>query len=129
MAGYVKELLLDLPLGKLSIEMQSDLELAVKAVFRTGLFSRIEKYMFYLYLAGYTAEEIAARYQQTTDTIETTLSRIFIAIETLSGYSDHAFIQRAKLKYKARTNKIRDLEALLIKHTKHYDTHSIGEIE
>lgn len=111
--------------AKVSIDTHADLSIAVKKAFQSNIFTVQERHYFCLYLYGYTATEIAQRYNMHTDDIEAALYRIFTAIEEISGYSDQTLVNKARQQYHRRTQKIRDLETFLATHSKQYTTHQI----
>lgn len=125
MAGLVKELLLDYALNRLSVDLRSDLTIALQS----ALLSFTPREIKYLdmYLSGYNAVEIAAHYIQTTESVNKTLERIFIAIEETSGYTDENFIHKLELSKRYRKGGIRELDYFLSAHSKDYFSHEMKE--
>lgn len=105
--------------------MRSDLTIAIQ----NALVSFTQRDVEYLnmYLSGYNAIEIAARYITTTDYIEKELERLFIAIEEHSGYTDQSFVHKLELTRKYRKGGIRDLNEFLIMHSKTYIAHELKD--
>jgi len=125
MAGLIKELLLDYSLNRLNVDTKSDLAIAIQSALLN--FTRIDAEYLNLYLSGYTAIEIAAKYISTTAEVESTLERIFTAIETHSGYTDQSFIHRLESTNKYRKGGIRDLYTFLALHGQTYIEHEIRD--
>lgn len=121
MAGWIKELLLDYGLNRLSIDQRSDISTAINDLINAGVFKRQDIKILDLYIAGYTATEIAEQLITTTDMIEATLVRVFRAVESASGYTDSSFIRKASLRYTER--KLSDLSLFLAKHGQRFHTH------
>lgn len=120
MAGWIKELLLDYGLNRLSIDQRSDISTAISGLISAGVFKHREIMILHSYIAGYTATEIAVQYNTTTDTIEADLIRIFRAVESASGYTDVAFVRKAELRYISRVS---ELSLFLLKHGQRFHTH------
>jgi hypothetical protein len=120
MAGWMKELMLDYGLNRLSIDQRSDISTAISTLISAGVITNNDINVLHSYIAGYTAIEIAQQEQTTTDQVEAQLTRIFRAIEYASGYTDSSFIQRAKQQYNAR---MAELSAFLLKHGQRFYTH------
>ncbi len=125
MSGLIKEYLLDMSLNRLPVDMKSDLAIAIQNVYKSGVFSIREFEYLDLYLAGYNAIEIAARYNTLTQSIESTLERLFIAIEEQSGYTDDGFIRRLEINRQHRLSGIRELKLLLMAHGKKFQNHDV----
>lgn len=116
MAGYIKELLIDLSMNRLPIELRSDLIVAIQQVINSGAFSAREIKYLDLYLCGYSSEEIAAQFITTTDIINESLSRIMTAIEHTSGYTDITLYRRIQLLGKYSRIKLQTLKDFLMQH-------------
>src|SRR5690349_19840198 len=96
MAGLIKELMLDYAMNRLSIDQRSDITTALQSLISAGVIPDNELKILNEYLSGYTAEEIAIEQYTTTEVIEKILGRLFIALETASGYTDEGFTERVK---------------------------------
>ena len=120
MAGWIKELLLDYGLNRLSIDQRSDISTAISSLISAGVFTIYDIESLDMYISGYNAIEIAAHFHTTTDVIETNLTRILRAIETASGYTDTTFVHRVS----TRKN---ELSLFLIKHGQRFHTHELKE--
>jgi len=127
MSGVIKELMLDFSLNRLSVDMRSDLIVAIQTVLASHVFTYQEIEYLNMYLSGYNAIEIAAHYLKHTEEIESTLERIFTAIEHQSGYTDQNFIHKLELSNRYRKGKLRDLSTFLVLHGKSYLAHEIKE--
>lgn len=125
MAALVKELLLDYALNRLTVDMRSDLTIAVQSALSSSVFTYNDVRILNMYLSGYTAEEIALQFMIETRMIELQLQRIFTAIEAYSGYTDDEFIHKLELTKKYRKGGMRDLNAFLQEHSKHYTAHEL----
>lgn len=125
MAGLVKELLLDYGLNRLSVDMKSDLTIAIQSALTSDVFNRSDAQMLDMYLSGYTSEEIGQRLNILTAKVNEYLWRIFTAIETISGYTDEAFIHKLELTHKYRKGGIRDLSLFLETHSAVYGKHEL----
>lgn len=123
MSGYIKELLLDYGLNRLSIEQRSDISAAINGLIEAGVFNRRDIEILHSYVAGYTATEIAEQQHTTTDKIETILIRIIRAIENASGYTDTALLHKARLRYSQV--KITELSLFLFKHGQRFFNHDL----
>lgn len=110
MAGLIKELYIDYSLNRLSLEEKSDLSVAVITAYRSGVLSGYDLRILDYYLQGYSAEEIAVKEIEVSTVIESILIRIFIILETVSGYTDERFIERimsTKLYSRAKINALK----------------------
>lgn len=125
MAGLIRELLLDYALNKVSIELKSDLNVAIDTTFLSDVFTYKDLTYFSLFLSGYTSEDIAKMAADNIDHVEATLERIFMAIETNSGYTDENFIRKMERTKKYRPYGINKLKDFLAEHSKHYTTHEL----
>lgn len=125
MAGLIKELLLDYALNRLHVDVRSDLTIAIQSALLS--FTQREALYLDMYLSGYNAIEIAARFIDTTEHVEVELERIFTAIEEHSGYTDENFIHRLELTKKYRKGGIRELHSFLALHGKSYTAHEMRE--
>ncbi len=125
MSGLIRELLLDYSLNKLSIDLKSDLTVAIQTVLTSRVFTKQSAIYLDMYLSGYTADEIAIKHIKHTAEIEQELERLFDALEEYSGYTDEAFIHKLCMTYKYRSSGIRDLTTFLSEHSKHYTTHDM----
>jgi hypothetical protein len=125
MAGLIKELLLDYALNRLHVDVRSDLTIAIQSALLS--FTQREALYLDMYLSGYNAIEIAARFIDTTEHVEGVLERIFTAIEEQSGYTDDNFIHRLELTKKYRKGGIRELHSFLALHGKSYIAHEMRE--
>lgn len=125
MAGWIKELLLDYGLNRLSIDQRSDISTAISSLIAANVLKPRDIIILHDYIAGYTATEIAEQFVTFTDDIETTLQRVFRAIETASGYTDTAFMRKVRVRY-AHTRLV-DLSEFLIKHGQRYHNHEIAK--
>lgn len=121
MAGWIKELLLDYGLNRLSIDQRSDISTAINALIRAEVLKPTDIEILHSYVAGYTATEIAQILQTTTDRIEADLVRIFRAIEFASGYTDTSFVRKTGLRYTDK--RLSDLSLFLIKHGQRFHSH------
>lgn len=124
MAGLIKELLLDYGLNKLSIDQRSDISIAITKLFHSGVITQQDIDILNKYISGYTAQEIGQQYLLSSSEIEATLSRLVLAIETISGYTDQTLIQTA-LRQKRSIFKVTALQRFLTKHGQHFNTHDI----
>lgn len=127
MAGLVKELLLDYALNRLNVDMRSDLTIAIQSALLSDVFTITDAKVLDMYLAGYTADEIAARFMMLTVLVEARLERIFTAIEEHSGYTDESFIHKLESTNKYRKGGIRELDRFLDLHGKSYTAHDMKE--
>ncbi len=127
MAGLIKELLLDFALNRVSVDLKSDLSIAIQNALLSGVFTIRDVDYFMMYLAGYSSIEIAAKCITTTAQVEQQLERIFTAIEEYSGYTDQAFIRKVELSGKYRKGGIRDLSTFLVLHSKQYVEHDMQD--
>ena len=128
MAGLVKELLLDYALNRLNVDMRSDLTIAIQSALLSGVFSKTDAAYLNLYLAGYSAVEIAQLYSTTTDKIEIVLERLFVAIEEQSGYTDEGLVRKLESSPKHyRRSGIQEMRNFLTAHGKRYITHGVEE--
>lgn len=127
MAGLVKELLLDYSLNRLSIDMRSDITIAIQSALSSDVFTINDARILNMYLAGYTAEEIALHFMIITTLVEDRLERILTAIEQYSGYTDESFIHKLESTNKYRKRSIHELDIFLKEHSKHYLAHDIEE--
>jgi hypothetical protein len=125
MAGLVKELLLDYGLNRLSVDMRSDLTIAIQSALSSSVFNTNDAKMLDLYLSGYTAEEIAVIMNMMTAKVNEYLWRIFTAIEEHSGYTDDGFIHKLELTHKYRKSGMRALGVFLEQHSQVYDIHEL----
>ncbi len=123
MAGWIKELLLDYGLNRLSIDQRSDISTAINTLVEAGVLKPRDIMILHSYVAGYTATEIAEQLVTVTDEIDSILQRVFRAIETASGYTDTAFIRKARLRYSE--SRLVDLSSFLIKHGQRYHNHDV----
>jgi len=101
MAAWIKELLLDYGLNRLSPDQKTDILTAIDGLIKSRALSPIDVWMIHAYIAGYTAEEIASllyniQWSITSEQVEKELYRMMVAIATASGYTDDILIQRAK---------------------------------
>lgn len=117
MAGYIKELLLDY--GKSNLHSSEpisdtviDLEISIMKLVRGGVFKDELRYLS-LYLAGYTSNEIANRFNLTTDVIETGLIRLLDAIEELTGYTDQSLVRRLAMSGKYHKSQLTKVSTFL----------------
>lgn len=125
MSALVKELLLDYALNRLNVDMRSDLTIAIQNALSSSAFTYIDAKVLDMYLAGYTADEIAAQHMMLTVLVEARLERIFKAIEEHSGYTDEGFIHKLELTKKYRKGGMRELKLFLDEHSKHYVAHEL----
>lgn len=125
MAGYIKELLLDAALNRLSVEVQSDLTIAIEQTYQSGMYSIQEMHYLDMYLQGYTSHEIAQQYSMTTEKVDIVLERIFQTIEELSGYTDDTLTKRIERNIHYRRSGIRELQSFLAIHGKRFMTHGV----
>lgn len=125
MAGLVKELLLDYALNRLNVDLRSDLTIAIQGALLSGVFTTQDAAFLNLYLAGYSAVEIAQMYSTTTDKVEIVLERLFVAIEEQSGYTDEGFTRKIELTHKYRKSGIQELRSFLTSHGRKYITHGV----
>lgn len=125
MAGLLKELLLDYALNRLSVDMKSDLTIAIQTALQSDVFNTTDAHMLNMYLSGYTSEEIALRFMTTTAKVNEYLCRIFTAIEDYSGYTDDNFIHTLEMTHKYRKSGIRDLTVFLEEHGTVYGKHEL----
>lgn len=121
MAGWIKELLLDYGLNRLSIDQRSDISTAINGLISAGVFKSKDIEILHSYISGYTAKEIAEKLTTTTDIIEERLVRVLRAIEAASGYTDMSFIRKANRRHS--DSKIADLSLFLLKHGQRFHTH------
>jgi len=109
MSALVKQLLLDSSMHarSISLDLYSDLIRSVQDVLTSEVF-KDKAYSRYLdlYLSGYNSTEIALLEHTTTAHVEELLHRVFTAIEHISGYTDEAFIERAKQQVIYRRSKL-----------------------
>ncbi len=122
MAGWIKELMLDYGLNRLSIDQRSDISTAIDGLIDAGVLKERDIEILHSYIAGYTATEIAQNLLTTTDIVEADLVRVFRAIETASGYTDTAFVRKIGLRPGSEA-RLLDLSIFLIKHGQRYHTH------
>lgn len=125
MSGYVKELLLDLAIDRLSIDQRADLSIAIRQTCLSGVFSAADLHYLQLYLQGYTAQDIAEQHMKTTEYVEIILTRLFTAIEHYSGYTDDILINKVINSKKYRRSGIPKLQQLLHMHGKQFMTHEL----
>lgn len=123
MAGWIKELLLDYGLNRLSIDQRSDISTAINGLISAGVLSSKDIQILNSYISGYNATEIAEQQTTTTDQIEQTLLRMFRAIEIASGYTDMTFIRRAGLRYSQK--RLPELSLFLMQHGTKFFNHDI----
>lgn len=123
MAGWIKELLLDYGLNRLSIDQRSDISTAISGLIEAGVFKQRDITILHSYIAGYTATEIAEQLTTTTDIVEADLVRVFRAIESASGYTDTAFVRKARLRYSE--TRLPELSLFLMKHGTRFHTHEM----
>lgn len=100
-AAWIKELLLDYGLNRLSIDQKNDIASAIDGLIKSRVLSYIDAWILHAYVAGYTAEEIASllytiQWHITTEQVENELQRMMLAVGTASGYTDDLIIERAK---------------------------------
>jgi len=119
MAGLVKELYLDYSLNRLSIEERSDLSQAIELAYRNRLLQRRDIHILDMYLQGYTVKEIALHCMLLSEKIQNILTRAFIILEVLTGYTDGQFILRIQNKYTPA--KIKKLEQFLFEYGRIYE--------
>lgn len=112
-AVLIQELLYDATMKRIHIDLYADLAIAIETVFKSGVFTKEDVMILDLYLCGYNIEEISARKNIHSEDIIQKLNRLFLAIETVSGYSDEDFIQRMRVKYKNRPLAIKKLQLYL----------------
>lgn len=117
--------MLDYALNRLSVDMRSDLTIAIQDALLSGVFTPQDIKKLDLYLQGYTASEIAIIYTITTNEVEETLERIFTAIEELSGYDDDLLIRKVEANKQYRRSGISELRAFLTVHGKHFMSHGV----
>ena len=127
MAALIKELLLDYALNKVSLDLKSDLSVAIQSALLSDVFIAKDAIYLNLYLSGYTAKEIADIDIKTTEEVETVLERVFTAIEYHSGYTDESFIHKLESTNKYRRGNIRDLTTFLQQHSKTFLEHDIAK--
>jgi hypothetical protein len=125
MAALIKELLLDYALNRLSVDMRSDLTIAIQNALSSRVFTLMDIQYLNQYLSGYTASEIALQHNMLTVEIEEILERVFTAIEEYSGYTDTNFIHKLEMTNKYRKSGLNDMNTFLIEHSKHYITHEL----
>lgn len=123
MAGLIKEILLDYGLNRLSIDQRSDISSAINELITAGVIKPKELQVLDMYIAGYTAKEIAEHYITTTDKIEAILTRLCQAIEYASGYTDSGLVKRVKTK---DMYKLGELHSFLLKHGTKFFTHELS---
>jgi len=128
MSGYIKELMLDYALRRLNEETRYDLSMAIEQAFKSGVFTYQDLQILDMYLSGYTSIEIAAKLLYVTEQIKTTLSRIFMAIATYSGYDDAILIRKVERDKQYRRSGIRELQDFLSDHGQQFVTHDIKGI-
>jgi len=121
--GWLKELILDYGLNRLSIDQKSDLSNAISTLYTSGIFAYTDLRILNDYVSGYTAPEIALRHMTTTDVIENILNRMFTAISTVSGYTDERFIESFARQYPITRKQ--KLAEFLLKHGQRFFTHDI----
>ena len=119
MAGYIKQLLLDLGMNRITIDQRNDIITAIASLQKQGVLSSRDLTCLNLYIEGYNATEIAALVQTTTDSIEILLSRIFTAVETASGYTDEQLINKQSLS----SIRIAELAGFLERYGKEFSNH------
>lgn len=124
MSGYIRELLLDFSLNRLPVDLRSDLAIAIQQALHS-VFTKTEAKYLDLYLAGYTAQEIAQLKNKTTEYIEQTLQRICTAIEETSGYRDDVLIRKVERDKHYRRSGVRELRTFLTVHGKDFNTHDV----
>jgi hypothetical protein len=96
-SAWIKQLLLDYGLNRLSIDQKSDIVSAIDGLIKARVLSYNDLQILNLYISGYTATEIANMHiQSSTARIEAILTRVVMAIGTGSGYTDDQLVQRAK---------------------------------
>ncbi len=122
MAGWIKELMLDYGLNRLSIDQRSDISTAIDGLITAGVLKPRDIEILHSYIAGYTATEIAQNLLTTTDVIEADLIRVFRAIESASGYTDTSFVRKVRLRLNSES-RLTDLSIFLIKHGQRYHAH------
>lgn len=126
MAGYIKEMLMDIalvPLGNMrntgegdmvslfTIEDRFDIEQAIVSLFRAGIFSKDDLAMLTMLLQGYAIEEISLEFPN--QNIECNLTRMLKAIEEQSDITDMSFMRKVKNSGKYPKSKMKDLEQYL----------------
>lgn len=126
MPALIKELMLDYSLNRLSIDLRSDLTIAIQNVLLSGAFNAAEVGYLNLYLSGYTAHDIAMMVITIHESeIEAILERLFTAIEQTSGYTDQSFVHKLELSKKYRKPGISKLQDFLQSHGKSYSFHDL----
>ncbi len=125
MSGLIKELLLDLSLNKVSVDLRSDLIIAIQDAFYSGVLKPRDIIYLDKYLQGYTSEEIAAMFVGSSESIDNELARIFKTIEEFSGYTDESFMRKVSLNTVNRRSKLKDLRVLLQSHGLTFTEHEL----
>lgn len=129
MSGLIKELLLDFAMGKLSIDLRSDIVSTIAGLQKQHILRDYDLSILDAYLSGYNAVEIAISQQCTTQEIETTLERVFSAIEHASGYTDHDFVNTTRLLKKYPAYRLPKMLEFLKRHGQQFITHDIVKVQ
>jgi len=123
MSALIKELLHDYSHNKLDIDTRISIISAIEQLHRSGTFTKQDILLLEYYLRGFSSEEIAVQFFLSTQTVETILSRLLIAIEYLSGHLDELMLRKWSTKYNPR--QINYAKECMIKYSKEFTYEAI----